>query len=126
MYARMDKNAKIYLSMCDESGRLSIPGLFNLFIDAAGEHGTEIGLGMDDLAKKGLFWLAVKTKIQVSERPALLDEVRLYAANTLTEMLDRGVKDFNQLKTALRDELSRMLYKKTGRRPMVLPILLDL
>ena len=64
--------------------------------------------------------------VYVKESEALLDEVRLYAANTLTELLDRGVKDFNQLKTTLKDELSRMLYKRTGRRPMVLPILLDL
>ena len=77
MYARMDKPAKIYLSMCDESGRLSIPGLFTLFIDAASEHGTEIGLGMEDLAKKNLFWLAVKTKIQITDRPALLEDVTI-------------------------------------------------
>ena len=64
--------------------------------------------------------------VYVKESEELLDEVRLYAANTLTELLDRGVSDFNHLKTTLRDELSRVLYKKTGRRPMVLPILLDL
>ena len=64
--------------------------------------------------------------VYVKESEALLDEVRLYAANTLVELLDRNVKDFNHLKTTLRDELSRMLYKRTGRRPMVLPILLDL
>ena len=64
--------------------------------------------------------------VYVKESEALLDEVRLYAANTLVELLDRHVKDANQIKNVLRDELSRMLYKKTGRRPMVLPILLDL
>ena len=64
--------------------------------------------------------------VYVKESEELLDEVRLYAANTLTEMLDRGVKDAAQLKNTLRDELSRVLYKRTGRRPMVLPILLDL
>ena len=64
--------------------------------------------------------------VYVKESERLFDEVRSYAAHTLTEMLDRGVTDFNELKTTLRDELSRLLYKKTKRRPMVLPILLDL
>ena len=64
--------------------------------------------------------------VYMKESAKLMDEVRSYAAHTLQEMLDAGVTDFNELKTTLRDELSRLLYKKTRRRPMVLPILLDL
>ena len=64
--------------------------------------------------------------VYMKESQKLMDEVRSYAAHTLQEMLDRGVTDFNELKTTLRDELSRLLFKKTRRRPMILPILLDL
>ena len=64
--------------------------------------------------------------VYMKESGKLMDEVRSYAAHSLQEMLDRGITDFNELKTTLRDELSRLLFKKTRRRPMVLPILLDL
>lgn len=77
MYARMSKRSKVYLSSCDQTGRMSLLGLFTAFIDIAGEHGTEIGLGMEDLAKKNLFWLAVKTKVKFFRRPALMEPISL-------------------------------------------------
>ena len=64
--------------------------------------------------------------VYVKEAEGLIDEARTLASRTLEGMLDRGVFDFNEMKNGIKDELSRLLFKKTGRRPMILPIILDL
>ncbi len=64
--------------------------------------------------------------VYVKEAERLMDEARSLATKTLEGMLDRGVFDFNEMKNGMKDELSRLLFKKTGRRPMILPIILDL
>ena len=64
--------------------------------------------------------------VYVKEAESLMDEVRTLASKTLEGMLDRGVFDFNEMKNGIKEELSRLLFKKTKRRPMILPIILDL
>ncbi len=64
--------------------------------------------------------------VYVKEAESLMDEARTLAARTLEGMLDRGVFDFNEMKNGIKEELSRLLFKKTKRRPMILPIILDL
>ena len=43
----------------------------------------------------------------------------------LAQLLDRGVTDWGKLKTGIRDSLSDYVWKKTKRRPMILPIILE-
>ncbi len=64
--------------------------------------------------------------VYVKEAEGLMDEARALAAKTLEGMLHRGVFDFNEMKNGIKEELSRLLFKKTRRRPMILPIILDL
>ena len=75
MECKLEKQLSVALSMCDNTGKLAIPHIFSLFMDLAAEHGDAIGVGMDTLSKKGLFWLTVKTKIRIYRRPGLLDTV---------------------------------------------------
>ena len=75
MKSIMKKPLSVALSMCDHTGKMAIPYIFSLFMDLAAEHGDAIGLGMDALSKKGLFWLTVKTRIRILERPALLQSL---------------------------------------------------
>jgi mRNA degradation ribonuclease J1/J2 len=44
---------------------------------------------------------------------------------TLEDMLDRGVFDFNEMKNGIREEIARLVFKKTKRRPMILPIIME-
>ena len=64
--------------------------------------------------------------VYVKEAEDLMDEVRTVSKRTLCGLLDRGVTDWSELKGNVRDEISRLLFKKTKRRPMILPILMDL
>jgi len=77
MQAFLDKNMKITAGMCDHGGLVSVPAIFTLFMDMAAEHAPMIGLGMDKLGKMGMFWLTVKTRIRISRRPEMLEEVRV-------------------------------------------------
>ena len=75
MKCMMQKPLTVALSMCDNTGKMSVPHIFSLFMDLAAEHGDSIGLGMDALSKKGLFWLTVKTKVRIFQKPELLQSL---------------------------------------------------
>lgn len=44
----------------------------------------------------------------------------------LEECCQEHTFDWNTMKTRVRDELSHMLFQKTKRSPMILPILMDI
>ncbi|MBR4304843.1 MAG: hypothetical protein IKT81_05890 [Clostridia bacterium] len=76
MECRFEKETVIPLSLCDDTGRLSVQGVFSVFMDLAAEHAELIELGADKLAEKGVFWLTVRTKIHITERPKMMAKVR--------------------------------------------------
>ena len=63
--------------------------------------------------------------VYVRESEELMDEVREIARNTLTDMLDSGITEWTQLKQNTKDALSKFLYSKTKRRPMILPVIMN-
>ena len=71
MPCKLEKSLKTLVSQCDNHGKISIPNVFSLFGDLASEHAPMIGLGSDVLAEKGLFWIAVRTKIKVRRLPLM-------------------------------------------------------
>lgn len=72
MQNRFDQEIRIAASMCDFSGRLGLADLFSLFMDIAAEHAEQIGLGGEDMARSGRFWLTVRTRIRVHAMPAMM------------------------------------------------------
>lgn len=63
--------------------------------------------------------------VYVREAEALMDEARKLVYNTLEECANRKVRDWSGLKQNIKDELSRFLYRKTQRSPMILPIIME-
>lgn len=63
--------------------------------------------------------------VYVRESEKLMDEARELVYNTLEACAKEGTRDWNSLKQNVKDELSHFLYKKTKRRPMVLPIVME-
>ena len=43
----------------------------------------------------------------------------------LADMLDADVTEWTQLKTGVKDALSKYLYQKTKRKPMILPVIMN-
>ena len=63
--------------------------------------------------------------VYVKESEELMDEAREIFSQTLERAIKKNPQDRVQIKNAIRDELSKYLYKKTKRRPMVLPVILE-
>ncbi len=65
--------------------------------------------------------------VYVRESEELMDEIKKIALRVIDTYLKQPVKqDRMQLKTKLSEEISRFLYTKTKRRPMVLPVIMNL
>ncbi|MDO4485785.1 MAG: ribonuclease J [Bacillota bacterium] len=63
--------------------------------------------------------------VYVRENEDLIDEACRRAEEILLECMDSNMKDWNGMKTAVRDGLSRFIYAKTQRSPVILPIFLE-
>ena len=78
MENRLQKSVTILPSLCDHRGELSIPDTFALFMDIASEHAHNLGCGIYDLGKQGLYWLTVRTRVRFFRRPAMMEQVTLF------------------------------------------------
>ena len=63
--------------------------------------------------------------VYVRESEELLDEAKRIAASALEDAMAGGSAGWNEMKNAVRDELSKFFYKKTKRKPMILPIIMS-
>ena len=63
--------------------------------------------------------------VYVKESGDLVDKTRAVANTALEKMLDRGIRDMMQIKNSIRDDVAKFIYKETKRRPMILPILME-
>ena len=64
--------------------------------------------------------------VYVRESEELMEEIRQLATDAITERLDRSERvDRMELKTCVKDVLSKYLYNKTKRKPMVLPVIMN-
>ncbi len=64
--------------------------------------------------------------VYVRESEELMNSARDLACHVIDETYDSRYHDWNSVKTKLRDELSHLMYEKTKRTPMVLPILMEI
>lgn len=64
--------------------------------------------------------------VYVKESDELIEEASQIVGDELQEALDRGTRDWGKLKGIVKDALSGYLWKKTNRRPMILPIIMDI
>ena len=62
-------------SNADNTGRMSYPAAFSIFMDMAAEHAELLNLGFAAMAGKNRFWLTVKTKILFYRRPVMAESV---------------------------------------------------
>jgi ribonuclease J len=63
--------------------------------------------------------------VYVRESDELIDDATDLVLDEVTEALDRNITDWNKLKNIVKDALSDFIWKKTKRRPMILPIIMD-
>ena len=63
--------------------------------------------------------------VYVRESDELMEEARLVVNEAVEGCLDRGITDWGKLKSSIKDSLSDYVWKKTKRRPMILPIIME-
>ena len=64
--------------------------------------------------------------VYVRENESLMEEAKQVVQRSLESALRSGdVKDRMRLKIRVRDDLSKFLFHKTGRKPMILPVIMD-
>ncbi|MFD0616773.1 MULTISPECIES: ribonuclease J [Paenibacillus] len=63
--------------------------------------------------------------VYVRESEGLLDEANRIVTNTLHKLMNENVNEWASLKTNVKDALGRFLYEQTRRRPMILPIIME-
>ncbi len=60
--------------------------------------------------------------VYVREAELMLDEVKEITKRTMTRCLENGVREWAVFKNQIKDNVSKHLYEKTRRRPMIMPI----
>lgn len=63
--------------------------------------------------------------VYVRESEELMDDVRELVRGVLCDTLDSGITEWTQMKTNVKDALSKYLYQKTKRKPMILPVIMN-
>ena len=64
--------------------------------------------------------------VYVRESEGLMDEAKEIVRNVLRECEESNITDWASLKSKVRDELRTYLYEKTKRKPMILPIIMEI
>lgn len=64
--------------------------------------------------------------VYVRENEDLMNKARDLACHVIYDYYDTRAHDWNTVKQKLRDEVSHLMYEKTKRSPMILPILMEI
>ena len=81
------------------------------------ERGTNQLLAGPDIVSRGF--------VYVRESEALMDEARQVLSEALDKCLANPYADWSRIKTVIRDTMNDFLWKRTKRKPMILPIIMD-
>lgn len=63
--------------------------------------------------------------VYVRESEQLLDEANRIVALTMEKCMKEQVSEWASLKTSIREALSKFLFERIRRRPMILPIIME-
>ncbi len=81
------------------------------------EHTTGELVAGPDIVSRGF--------VYVRESDELMEEAQTVVNTAVFACLDKGITDWGKLKSATKDALSDYIWKKTKRRPMILPIIME-
>ncbi len=82
------------------------------------DHATGEVVAGPDIVSRGF--------VYVRESEQLLEEAKTRVKSALDKCAGKGVSEWSSIKAQVRDALGKFLYEKTRRRPMVLPIIMEI
>jgi len=95
--------------------QLSQEGILIVVITMDKQHGTV--LAGPDIVSRGF--------VYVRESEQLMDEAKFKVRQTLEKCELNSITEWSTIKSNVRDTLGKYLYEKTRRRPMILPIIME-
>ena len=81
------------------------------------EKGTNVLLAGPDIVSRGF--------VYVRESEGLMEEAKLLLEEALEKCLSNRNADWSKIKMTIRDTMNDFLWKRTKRKPMILPIIMD-
>ena len=63
--------------------------------------------------------------VYVKESEELINAAREVAVEAIEAQTDGGYFDWNSIKASIRDEISHLMYERTKRSPMILPVIME-
>jgi len=63
--------------------------------------------------------------VYVRESEELMTEVKKLADEAVNKCINRNIDDWNEIKSHIKNSLSKYIYNKTGRKPMILPVIME-
>jgi ribonuclease J len=94
---------------------LSQDGILVIVVTLSKQDGTI--LSGPDIISRGF--------VYVRESEGLLEEANRIVSSTLNKLMNENVNEWASLKTSVKEALGRFLYEQTRRRPMILPIIME-
>lgn len=64
--------------------------------------------------------------VYVKESEELMDEIRDLTMEIMEKNLGKRRSNYSNIKSNVKDELSSFLYQKTKRKPMILPVIIEI
>lgn len=81
------------------------------------EKGTNRLLAGPDIVSRGF--------VYVRGSESLMDEAKQVLDGTMQQMMDKNVTDWGKIKSEIKDALGEFVWKETKRRPMIIPIIME-
>ncbi|MBQ7668453.1 MAG: ribonuclease J [Clostridia bacterium] len=94
---------------------LSQDGLMVVVLTLDSETGTVVA--GPDIISRGF--------VYVKESEDLIEEIKIILKRQLLAFEESGVKDWNTIKNGVRDTLKNFIFEKTKRKPMILPVIME-
>lgn len=63
--------------------------------------------------------------VYVRGSESLMDEARKVLEDTVEHCMDKNITDWGKIKTEIKDALGEFVWRKTKRRPMIMPIIME-
>lgn len=85
-----------------------------------------IGVGLDKKSKEIASSIDVQTRgfVYIKDSEYLIDEIRNITTSIIEEYPLKNEQDFNDVKSKIRDSVSRYIYKETKKRPIILSLII--
>ena len=64
--------------------------------------------------------------VYVRESENLMDDIKRKVQTALEDCSDHNIREWGNIKTRVRDDLSKLIFDRTKRNPMILPVIMEI